>query len=793
VLCEGRDTLLSVIANPNASYQWKKNGAFVGNNSSELLVNSAGSYQLLTSNPQCGNKTSQPVVVSLIPTNLNITSSGSPIICGIQSLTLQTEIIPGANYSWSKNGVSITGNTSSVLISSGGTYSVTVTSFNTTCAATASIIIDQIAITPTITPSSPVVLCPTLSNILATQLVAGANYQWKKDGNFIGGNTNTLSVSQTGNYTVLITKNACILTSNISYVSKIPTSTTISAATSTNLCPGQTVVLSTTNLVGVTYQWKKNGANIGINANQFTATTAGIYSVIMSKGTECTVTSPNIQVFEITKDINLNRPGNVKICIGDSIQLSTPILPNVNYVWKKNNLLISGANTNSLVVKQTGQYKVEVTDLGCVFISDTLILKVAIDQILAPVVQNFNNCEGTAIPAGSGLIATPTNCPLGATFVETYVGPTVGYDGGSISGVNPKVTVQNKFGNITKLKIKIVWEKKDQGGATSCGLAHAGGSPYNEETQFQIKGPNNQILTLIQYGTYSGNYAGVVTTTFDDNGTPIIVGSSQSTGTFKPQNPLSGLNGISPNGVWELLPNDGAGSDPLCVSGFAVDIETNNGFSPPATVKWFSDPTSTTVLNTNTVFAPNNVLPGTYTYYVSSDCLNSCESPRAPVTYTIIPLRPVSPSVKIKNGTNILQSPITYCPGQAFELEAIGCVGGTLNWSNSSSANSFIVNPTDTQNYSVICNVNNGYCINQSLASNVATFVQSPTDLLINTTLSGGLNQNFWANYLRGNSLIQPSSIINYSGQNAVVLEPGFSITGEANHVFKAFIGSCPN
>ncbi|MEO8147148.1 MAG: SBBP repeat-containing protein [Bacteroidia bacterium] len=65
------------------------------------------------------------------------------------------------------------------------------------------------------------------------------------------------------------------------------------------------------------------------------------------------------------------------ICIGDSALLSTPNTAGNNYKWYFNNVLINGAASSQYYAKQTGTYKVRVTNAsGCSQTSTNLVITV---------------------------------------------------------------------------------------------------------------------------------------------------------------------------------------------------------------------------------------------------------------------------------------------------------------------------------------------------------------------------------------------------------------------------------
>ena len=83
---------------------------------------------------------------------------------------------------------------------------------------------------------------------------------------------------------------------------------------------------------------------------------------------------------------------------------------------------------------------------------------------------------------------------------------------------------------------------------------------YDGDLQLSLIGPNAVSIPLsTNRGTSGDNF---VNTVFDDAATtPISAGAAPFTGSFKPEAPLSGLNGISAAGNWTLKVVDNAGQD----------------------------------------------------------------------------------------------------------------------------------------------------------------------------------------------------------------------------------------
>ncbi len=129
-LCAG--SLLTFTATPTnggntPSYQWLLNGTNIGNNSavfsSSTFSNGAVINCIMTSNSPCSNPntgtaTAITLTVNAIPSVPTVSPSGLVFLCSGKSVTLQSSATTGNLWS---NGAT----TQSVVISSGGNYSVT--------------------------------------------------------------------------------------------------------------------------------------------------------------------------------------------------------------------------------------------------------------------------------------------------------------------------------------------------------------------------------------------------------------------------------------------------------------------------------------------------------------------------------------------------------------------------------------------------------------------------------------------------------------------------------------------
>jgi gliding motility-associated-like protein len=180
----------------------------------------------------------------------------------------------------------------------------------------------------------------------------------------------TLAVSEPGTYFVETNYGSCTSNSysNRVVVSEFSSSTIseINSSLGNPYCSSEgATTLSAIN--GVSYQWYKNGIEIPGATNQIYETNdPGNYSVNINLLGDCSTTaSINLQNSGFTSSINV--PEFNTLNEGETLTVTvTNDAINPVFEWYLNDSLISGVNTNSYGVTQTGNYKVIVEQtLGC--------------------------------------------------------------------------------------------------------------------------------------------------------------------------------------------------------------------------------------------------------------------------------------------------------------------------------------------------------------------------------------------------------------------------------------------
>ncbi|MCS7073919.1 MAG: hypothetical protein NZ108_05590, partial [Bacteroidia bacterium] len=240
---------------------------------------------------------------------------------------------PGYNqYNWSSGQT-----TSSITVSSAGTYVVTVTDVNGCSATTSQIVTVVPNPTPSVTPAGPLNLCIGSSVTLhATVNNNYLNYAW----NGING-TDSLVVTTTGVYAVTVTDiYGCVgISDSVSVVFTTTLNPTITASAPVACYLDSVLLVAQPGYA--TYTWLPSG-----QSNDSIYVTPGSYSVQVSDFSGCTGVSNPIQIQPSPinpQQIQITTTPTV-ICEGDSSILSVTPSNLGNYVWS------TGATGPSLTV-----------------------------------------------------------------------------------------------------------------------------------------------------------------------------------------------------------------------------------------------------------------------------------------------------------------------------------------------------------------------------------------------------------------------------------------------------------
>jgi large repetitive protein len=359
--CSGSNTTLLVSPRTGIyQYQWKNAGsAIAGANTATYQPSTSGTYSADIATLG-GCVVASPVFTLNLGTFPSIPLYSADIqgsnICNGSSVNLNVTPFNFDTYQWYKDDVLIPNATSTTYSANlAGNYNVRMT--QGACTVGTGYI--PVALSTTIlaprvsnVSTSNDISCNLISASLSTSSFKGGTYQWQRNGMNINGETNfSYSPTQNGTYLVIVNQGTCIGTSNSIEIQNGLSSTIYPNGPFGYIC-GDGASISTNFISsGTTYQWKKNGVNIGINSTSLTVNGLGTYTVTSTRS-GCSVTSQpfvisTIAPMESTKTGVWNNSGvwtclripnisdNVKVNFGHLVSLpntSTYFIKSINNV-----------------------------------------------------------------------------------------------------------------------------------------------------------------------------------------------------------------------------------------------------------------------------------------------------------------------------------------------------------------------------------------------------------------------------------------------------------------------------
>jgi hypothetical protein len=119
---------------------------------------------------------------------------------------------------------------------------------------------------------------------------------------------------------------------------------------------------------GYTYQWKKNSVNLPAQTqSNYTATSTGLYTVLVTNAEGCTRLSSDINITVTPAPAAIiSASGPLTFQQGGSVILNVPAAAGNTYQWKKDGASITGATNDSYTATTGGSYTVAITNgNGC--------------------------------------------------------------------------------------------------------------------------------------------------------------------------------------------------------------------------------------------------------------------------------------------------------------------------------------------------------------------------------------------------------------------------------------------
>ena len=354
-VCGTSESAQEVQPGTGLTYNWSIANGTVTQNAGHRVyftANAGASQVVLTVTITDANGCSNSGSITLpvhTPPAATIIPSGPTTFCAGGSVTL-TAPAGMSSYAWS-NGAT----TQSIVVSTSGSYSVTVRDASF-CSATSAPMVVAVNATPSpsITAGGPTTFCAGGSVTLTAS--SGASYLWSN-----GATAQSISVSSSGSYSVTVTNtNGCSATSTPTTVTvNANPAPSITAGGPTTFCAGGSVTLTAP--AGYSYTWS-NGAT----TQSITVSASNNYSVTVRDANGCSGTSAPATV-TVRPRPTATVSGGGAICPGGSATITATLTGTAPWsvTWSDNvTQTINTGTTASRSVSPASATTYTVTVLG---------------------------------------------------------------------------------------------------------------------------------------------------------------------------------------------------------------------------------------------------------------------------------------------------------------------------------------------------------------------------------------------------------------------------------------------
>ncbi len=691
--CTGGSVTLD--AGTFASYNWSTTEV-----TQTIISSSTGTYTVTVTDANgCIGSASQDVNV-----NANITPTlslnGPSAFCQGSSVTIDAG--PYLSYLWSTAET-----TQTINVTSGATYTVTVTLYlGCTGSASQLITINNLP-TPTITPNGSTAICNGGSVILDAGIFS--SYLWSN-----ASTTSSIVASTSNTYIVTVTDgNGCIGTTSISVSINSSPSPSIIASGPTSFCNGGSVTLHAG--AYTSYLWTTAATTESVNA-----VINGTYAVTVTDGNGCTGTASQFVTVNSNPTPSITPNGAATFCNGGSVNLDAGVYS--SYIWSTT--------------------------------ETTQVISAASGGIITVTVTDINGCNGnTSILVTVNSNPTPSITPSGATTFCN--GGSVDLDAGAFSSYNWSIgsTIQTITAISTGTFVVTV---SDGNGCTGTSSIVVVANPL-PNVHITPSGPTNFCTggsVSLDAGTYSSYLWSTTETiqaiTVNSSGTYVVTVSDINGCTASASQGVT----VSLNVSFNITPS---GPTTFCNGGSVnLDAGVYNAYL------WSNAQTSEIIHVTAS---------GTYTVTISG--ANGC-SGSSSISVSVNP----SPSPTIS-----ASGPTSFCNGGSVILDA-----GTFNsylWNGGNTTQDLTANATGT--YTVSVTDGNG-CIGSTSTLVTAYTLPTPT---INpsgpTTFCSGssitLTANAYPSYVWNTTATTSSVLATSTGNYIVTVTDVHSCTGTASQL----------
>lgn len=360
------------------NYTWQLPAGWTGSSTTNTITVTTGTTSgsiIVNANNSCGAGPSLTTSITVTPVpNGVISASGSTTLCSGNTVTLNAAPTgTGYTYQWSLNGLPIPGATNnSLLVSSGGSYTVTV-SAGSGCSSTSlpvSVTVNAAPTAPVLTTNSPICAGQTLT-ITASTPASGATFVWSGPNGYFSTSQNVslsnATTAASGSYSVTMTVNGCTATASTTAVVNTTPTTPTAINGPTTVCTGSTATYSVPTGTGVnSYVWTLPTGWSGNSTTNAISVTSGASggTISVAVTNNCGSSSPQ------TLTVSAQAPPTPTITNSGGVLSTTSTYS--SYQWYLNGSPIPGAIGQSYTYVTSGAYYVVVNNGVCDGQSNTI-------------------------------------------------------------------------------------------------------------------------------------------------------------------------------------------------------------------------------------------------------------------------------------------------------------------------------------------------------------------------------------------------------------------------------------
>jgi len=333
-------------------------------------------------------------------------------VCAGTSVSIGATAVTGDTYSWtsSPTDASITSTTSSnptVTPTSTTSYTLTETITSTGCSLSNPVTITVNAL-PAAAAGVNSTICAGQSASIGGAAVSGSSYTWVSNPSGFSTTASSASVSPatTTAYTITETNsNSCVASNSVTVtVNALPAAL---VASSSSICPGNTVSIGGTAVTGSSYSWVSNPTGFSSTSSNPSVSPTSTTSYTLTEINANSCSASNSLTITVNPIPSANAGSPATICAGNSIQIGGSAVLGNTYAWTATSGFTSTSSNPVVIPSTTTTYTlVESVSSGC---SNTHSVTITVNALPAANAGSTSAiCSGKSVSIGAAAVSGDT-------------------------------------------------------------------------------------------------------------------------------------------------------------------------------------------------------------------------------------------------------------------------------------------------------------------------------------------------------------------------------------------------